>query len=289
MRDDNTPTKLLQKRDEIRASYARDGFISFPDLLSDSEVHDLQAAFDRAEAAGKLSIGEDKVISVNDVIYIDPVFEKLAKDTRFITILQALLGDEVELQHSKFINKPRADKGGGVFKWHQDFPFFPHTNFDLLALAVHLDEENADSGPLQVIPGSHQAGVLSHCVNGEFVYHCTDTAYEANAHKKVTLTGRAGNVTIHHCLTMHASDQKRNDRNRRVLYYQVRARDCIQLAGPLWKCTGYQLTPYDPKRSRMARLADGISIEIRGNNGRLFDIYGALKPDGGTGRTINSY
>ena len=48
--------------------------------------------------------------------------------------------------HILFLSfEPINDKGSGLINWHQDYPFFPHTNFDLLAFGIHLDDEDENS------------------------------------------------------------------------------------------------------------------------------------------------
>ncbi len=194
-------------------------------------------AFDEAVASGEICVDGDGIQNLNDAIFRHPQFEALARDRRICELVQAALGAPIELQHSKFLNKPLRDRGGGKVKWHQDFAFFPHTNTDLLAVGVHLDEETSSSGPVRAIPGSHRWGALSHCRGDDFVYECTaEFAWEAA--EFVELTGPAGQVTLHHCLTMHDSQAKLADGPRRVLYLQYRAQDAVQLAGVVWRCTG---------------------------------------------------
>ena len=43
-----------------------------------------------------------------------------------------LIGGNLRLQHCKLNWKPPT-KGTGEVDWHQDFPFLPHTNYDVLA------------------------------------------------------------------------------------------------------------------------------------------------------------
>ena len=41
---------------------------------------------------------------------------------------------------------------GAAVEWHQDWAFYPHTNDDLLAIGIYLDDCGPDNGPLMVIP-----------------------------------------------------------------------------------------------------------------------------------------
>lgn len=272
------PTASWKNNELINRIYDEFGFVHVTELFSNDEVNRLKNAYDEALLSGNIHEGDEEIVNMNDAIYTHPVFEHLMSDERIIQLAENIIGTQVELQHSKLFSKPKFDKGKGEVKWHQDFPFFPHTNYDLAALAIHLDDETEESGPLQFISGSHKLGVLSHCSNGEFVYHCTeDINYDS--YKKNIVICNAGHITVHHGLTLHSSAQKTISDKRRILYLQFRAGDAKQLAGVIWKCTGYQ--PYNRRNSEsFARFPDGTLIELRGKGGRLFDLFGILKPDG---------
>jgi phytanoyl-CoA hydroxylase len=262
---------------EARQFYQEHGFVGLTDLLSIEDLGILRRAFDEAVASNAITLGIEEMVETNDAIFRHPVFEAYAKDKRIVSMVEALFGCECELQHSKLNVKPIADKGRGIIRWHQDYPFFPHTNLDLLAFTIHLDDEEEDSGPVQVIPGSHKWGVLSHCRDGEFAYECTEMIDYESA-PQISFTGPANQITIHHCLTLHYSAPKKSDTMRRHLVFQYRAQDAIQLAGVLWRCTGYQVSA-PGKIKGTSRFFDGTRVELRGAKGRLYDKYDQLAPD----------
>ena len=138
-----------------------------------------------------------------------------------------------------------------------------------------MDDEDIDSGPLMVVPKSQKLGVLSHCTDNKFAYKCTDQIIKSI--DPVTICCKAGYVTIHHCLTLHGSSQKRNTNSRRLLVYQYRTLDNVQLAGVIWNCTGDLVNSGEGKG--FARFSDGTSVELRGENGRLYDKFMKLAPD----------
>lgn len=261
---------------DLRQEYTERGFVSLPHLLDETDLNRLHAAFDESVASGRMEVGDTEIIGNNDAIYKHPTFEEYASDERICSVVTELMGRPFELQHSKLMNKPTRDLGKGEILWHQDFPFFPHTNTDLLAVAIHLDDEDKDSGSVRAIPGSHRHGVLSHCEDGEFVYKCTEMV-DYRDEETVLFAGKAGNVTVHHSLLLHSSARKNADSPRRVLFYQYRAQDAVQLAGVIWHCTGYQVMPSSDQG--YARFMDGSRVETRGAKGRLYDKYGSLAPD----------
>ena len=65
------------------------------------------------------------------------------------------------------LNMKAAGYGAAV-EWHQDWAFYPHTNDDLLAIGIYLDDCGPDNGPLMVIPGSHRWPISDHHSEGVF-------------------------------------------------------------------------------------------------------------------------
>ena len=209
-----------------------------------------------------------------DIVMRDPTLEAVCRHDRLCGWVRRLLGHPIELQHAKLKAKPlHPAPGKGEVALHQDFPFFPHTNYDLIAAAIHLDDEEEDSGNLYYLPGSHRDGVRSHCEQDRFAYACTESPSIDDAE---AVRGGAGLISFHHGLTLHGSGPNANGRMRRLLVLQYRAQDAIQLAGPVWQSTGMAVAP--PERKGWARFPDGTSIEIRGVTGRLYDLYGAFAP-----------
>jgi phytanoyl-CoA hydroxylase len=251
--------------------FNENGFVSFPELLEQNDIDRLLKAYDE-------SVSFEAAEANRDFIFLHKAFEECVKDKRFCNILELIFEDGFDLQHTK-LNAKNIDSpfNLGFVEWHQDYPFFPLTNFDLVALSIYLDDEDEDSGCLQFIPGSHKYGALSHCDSSNtFVYKCTDDEYFKNK-KTTSLVGKKGTVTLHHCLALHMSEAKRTPGPRRRMIFQYKAEDAVQLAGVIWNSYGYPIRP--GKSKGFARFPDGSRVEIRGEKGRLIDIDGKFQPD----------
>ncbi|UUX49611.1 phytanoyl-CoA dioxygenase family protein [Nisaea acidiphila] len=161
----------------------------------------------------------------------DPYYWEVLKNSRMTGVLTDLLGPDTMIQTSKLNTK--APGGGAAVEWHQDWAFYPHTNDDMLAFGLMLEDVDEANGPLQVIPGTHKGPVLSH--------HAAETGLFCGAvdpedpmfdlEKAVTLTGKAGAMTVHHVRTLHGSAPNLSDRNRLILFYECRAADAWPLVG----------------------------------------------------------
>ena len=164
-----------------------------------------------------------KVRRVKDPHTRDAVYAAAMRNGNLIAILEGLIGPGVRFDHSKLNIKPVS--GGAAIEWHQDWAFYPHTNDDILAVGVLLEDCFEENGPLQVIPGSHKGPVYDHHSNGVFVGACDPDDLGAQVDEAVALTGRAGSCTFHHVRTLHASSENRGSRERRLLLFSYAAVD----------------------------------------------------------------
>ncbi len=272
---------------EYIEKFNRDGYVKVPlNSIIDYDFKLLLNRVETLEASGIIDVKLKDLQNLNDVIFVDEEFEKFARNPDVIKMVEAVLNSKVEVQHSKMINKYPSQAERSQVYWHQDYPFFPHSNEDLVAVAIHFDDESDDSGSIMFVPGSHKGGVLTHSdpQTGEFLYRLSNQADIPDIESAETVVCRAGEITLHHGNTLHASLPSKGSA-RRVLYIQYRAVDAVQLAGVVWKCTGMNV--YDkPLTHKTARFTSGGVVELR-SGGDLFDISGKFSPDGRTRKSIN--
>ena len=270
--------RSIRDRDAAMQAFDDYGFCGFTNLLETEVLQRIHNAVDESVESGRLVIGSEEMANNNDCIYAHEEIKALCNNKLLVDFTKNLLKQNVELQHAKFNAKPKSSVSG-IVNWHQDYPFFPHTNFDLAAAVIHLDDTIEQSGPMEFIPGSHKRGLCSHVSpEGQFAYEVTDQGNFDTDAEPVKVLVPKGSVTFHHCLTIHRSLPKTSQSERRLLVFQYRAVDAVQLAGVLWRCTGYQVEP-NARHSNIARFPCGTSVSLRGNGGRLYDLFGTLAPD----------
>jgi len=95
------------------------------------------------------------------------LFWEIAKAPKLLGILEQLLGPSGVRLHGSKINL-KAPHYGSPVEWHQDWAFYPHTNDDILAVGVMLDDMLMENGPLMVMPGTHKGPTYDHHVDGYF-------------------------------------------------------------------------------------------------------------------------
>jgi ectoine hydroxylase-related dioxygenase (phytanoyl-CoA dioxygenase family) len=250
-------------------AYNRDGFIVVPEVLTKTELVEIRAVIAEIVAgAAKVTAHDDvydlepghnssepKVRRIKTPHQVHPLFDRLVRSRKVIDICKALIGRELRLHGSKLNMK--SAKYGSPVEWHQDWAFYPHTNDDILAIGVLLDDTSLENGPLLCTPGSHKGPVFSHHDDDGYFCGAVDPR-EISAEIKAALPciGPAGSMSFHHVRTLHGSAQNVSDRPRNLLLYEVAAAD----AWPLLRFTDLEefdsrlLTGHGP--TIVPRMAD---------------------------------
>jgi ectoine hydroxylase-related dioxygenase (phytanoyl-CoA dioxygenase family) len=240
----NAGRKTVLSKSDIEC-YRRDGFIVVPDVLSADEVGRLRRVTDEfVEGARRItanndiydledthSAAEPRVRRIKAPHLHHPEYARLVRHPRIVEVLQDLWGPDIRFDTAK-LNMKSAGFGAPV-EWHQDWAFYPHTNDDLAAVGVMMDDCEMENGPLLVIPGSHKGPVYDHHgPDGHFVGAMDPTACgDIDFSKAVPLTGKAGSITVHHVRAVHGSAPNLSAKDRRLLLFQFRAADAWPLLG----------------------------------------------------------
>jgi ectoine hydroxylase-related dioxygenase (phytanoyl-CoA dioxygenase family) len=204
--------------DAQRDAYRRDGFIVVPDLLGPNELSTLRqiiaelvaaaAAVDTHSAVYDLEPGHShaapRVRRIKTPHKVHPAFAAVVRRPAVMEVLTRLVGDDLRLHGSKLNMK--AARYGSPVEWHQDWAFYPHTNDDILAIGVMLDDMDLDNGPLLVAPGTHTGPVWNHHgEDGRFCGLVDPDEIADEIARVVPLTGRAGSMSFHHVRALHGS------------------------------------------------------------------------------------
>ena len=158
-----------------------------------------------------------------------PEFRRFAADPVLTDIMADLLGSDVRLHGGKINLKP--GKAEDAVEWHQDWAFYPHTNDDLLAVGVMLDDMDLENGPILMLPETHRGPVYSHHAEGKFSGAIDLDTCDLDFSKVETVTGRAGSISVHHVRLVHGSSANRSGKPRRLLLWEYAAADAWPLMG----------------------------------------------------------
>ena len=134
------------------------------------------------------------------------------------------------LQDGLLLKRPSV---GGAIALHQDYT---HTGFldpsAIVSVGLALNDASAQSGCLHVVDRSHTWGLV-----GDFQIFAAELRKDLNPllsraqrdaveRQKIPLEVRAGDVTIHHCLTLHGSDDNRSREARKTIVTHLFSGEC---------------------------------------------------------------
>src|SRR5579872_1171940 len=229
--------------DAQRAAYNRDGFIVVPDIFSAAEIAELRAATDEFERnSARVAANDDifdleeshspaapRVRRIKTPHLHHPAYAAASRNANVVAILKDLWGS-VRFDTGK-LNMKSAWFGAPV-EWHQDWAFYPHTNDNLAAVGIMLDDMTMENGPMLVVPGSQRGPVYDHHgPDGRFCGAIDPAACDIGLSSALPCLGRAGSVTVHHVRAVHGSATNVSGAPRRFLLYQYRAADAWPLLG----------------------------------------------------------
>lgn len=142
-------------------------------------------------------------------------FGRLLFDRRILDPVAKLIGEDIELHHTKGFVKP--PEKGAPFPPHQDYPFFPHQDDRMLAMVLYLSRASEAMGCIRVWPGSHKTGPQQP-VPG---YKYLDGA-DWPPEKALALPGEPGDAVIFNYLTVHDSGPNLSADLRVTILLQLR-------------------------------------------------------------------
>lgn len=209
------------------------------------------------------------------------VFDDVMRAPELMDIVAELMGGTVRFDHSKLNFKPAG--GNAQVEWHQDWAFYPHTNDDLLAVGVMVEDCTHENGPLMVVPGSHRGPVFDHHHRGVFAGGIARELIEEEISRAVELTAPAGSVSIHHVRTLHGSRENLSQSTRPLLLFSYASVDAFPVfAMPDWDDFDSRILRGDSTlEARMVPLPIRIPEPRNPSTDSIYDNQDAM--DDGTG------
>src|SRR5437588_8407319 len=230
--------------EEQIAAYHADGYLVLPRVIDVAEVQALRRVTDAfVERSRRLSRGdgvfdldprhtaEAPVLRrIKNPADHDPLYRWVAFESPIPDIVAELIGPALRFNHSKLNLK--SSRIGAPVEFHQDAAFYPHSNDDVLAVGLLLDDATAENGAMAVLPGSHRGPIHTHFdAQGRFTggLRSEDVA-RLDRSVAVLLALPAGSIHIHHYRLVHWSAPNTSPGERRLLINSYTAADAISLA-----------------------------------------------------------
>jgi ectoine hydroxylase-related dioxygenase (phytanoyl-CoA dioxygenase family) len=240
---DQNPSSTYQAR------YAEDGFFICPPVvpreLVQRVIPHIEDVLDGKYETGREPVrrwnsgdSQTKIRKINDAHISDRTIFDFVTCPEIGRWAATVTGAQtVQLWASQLLYKPSGGDVAGQVGWHQDFMYWKESweaDSELFTAWIAVSDVKAESGPMSFVPGSHRWGFLN---AGDFFDSDRD-------HTRATIqvpSGEAwgempailppGALSLHHCLTYHASARNISQSPRISFALHLRTEKSKPLAG----------------------------------------------------------
>ncbi len=230
-------------------AFWRDGFIMLEQAVSAQQLDGLRKTFakwvnDSKEHSGDYGVTLDgrprfdlepghsrqhpALRRVQSPEEISGDYLNVMRNARTVDYVVDLIGPNIRFHHGK-VNSKQPGAATQV-KFHQDFPFQPMSNDDLVTALLFMDDVTMDNGPLEVVPGTHRGPLFPLWHNGRFTGAVSDDVVKAHQDNLQSCTGVAGSVCLMHSSLLHGSAPNLSKLPRTLYIATYYAEDAIELS-----------------------------------------------------------
>jgi hypothetical protein len=201
-----------------KALYEDQGFFSPLTLMGPEEMAGHRRALEAAEAR----LGPLHYKTKPYLLFSSP--NVLARHPVLLDAVEALIGPDILLWDSAYVIKEPHSKGR--VSWHQDLTYWGLDSDRLVTAWVAIADATPENGCMMMLPGSHKLGKQAHRdIRAEDnILHRGQTLEREFREEEVVRTPlKAGQASLHHGWTMHASNPNGSDSRRIGLTFQYAA------------------------------------------------------------------
>lgn len=211
----------------MTTNFERNGWTVARNVLAADEVARMHDVFTTLIPEVTYPRGPDGVVwEVTGASRAHAPLDAFARDPRFGALVANALGaSRVQLLQDSLLYKPAHD--GGPVEWHQDHTYVGYlTPPRVVSLRIALLPEDTHNGCMRVVDGSHAWGpvgdvrALRESRVDSIAAGLSDMQRAALAAAR-SLELAAGDISIHHCLTLHGSAPNHSGRARRTIILRM--------------------------------------------------------------------
>lgn len=226
-------------QNKLRENFQRDGFIFFPEFLNESEIIDVKNKITEFIEVKVRNMPKEEVYyeDVNDsgtlkqlqkLFEYDPFFFDMMFGSRFEKLASILLDDDVKGKNMQYFNKP--PKIGKPTPPHQDGYYFMLEPNEAVTMWMALEPVNEENGCVRYIKGSHLKRMRPHNKTNTlgFSQGISNYGQLETKEEEVFFPTVAGDLLVHHALTIHRADNNKSDHTRKAMgfiYYANKAKE----------------------------------------------------------------
>jgi len=224
----------------LRSKFREDGYVFLPGFLNQEEIPTVRAKLNTFIEQRVTNMPPEQVYyedksdrrtlkQLQQLFAYDGFFREMMFESRFERLASILLEDAVVGKNLQYFNKPpKIGKGTPA---HQDGYYFMLNPQEAVTMWMALETVDEENGCVRYIKGSHRKGMRSHAPTQTlgFSQGITDFGTEEDLENEVHFLAKAGDLLVHHALTIHRADGNRSKtRSRQALgfiYYAAQAQE----------------------------------------------------------------
>ncbi|RYZ63106.1 MAG: phytanoyl-CoA dioxygenase family protein [Chitinophagaceae bacterium] len=226
---------------EIKRNYDRDGYVFIKSFLREEEVEQINRELKSFISKEVKSMPAAFVFyednsdpatlkQLQDIHRYNSFFERILKGSEFEKIAELLLEDKVIGKNLEYFNKP--PQIGKPTPPHQDGYYFMLNPPQAITMWMALEDADEENGCVRYIPGSHKKGMRLHGRTKTLGFSQGITDYgKQDFAAEIPFPAQAGDLLIHHAMTVHRADGNKSNRSRRALgfiYFGESAREDLE-------------------------------------------------------------
>ncbi len=267
--------------------YHEQGYLGIENVISPQEISELRSVTNEfIERSRQVTENDDvfdlepdhspqtpKLRRVKSPAEQHPVYNCALRHDAILDIVAQLIGPSIFTNGNK-LNMKSAEFGSPV-QWHQDWAHYPHTNDDILAVGVIIDDMRIENGCLQVIPKSHRGRILDHHFEDHFAGAVTEPDFDDSTAVPIEL--KAGGISIHHVRTLHGSLPNTSQHPRALLLFQYCAGDAWPLVDSDWQTYCSSFLRGEPiKAARVTEVPVRLPLPPPKRGGSIYENQSVL-------------
>ena len=216
---------------EIQNRFVNDGIVFPLRLMKAEQAAGYASMYYRFQQQAVKRFGREIYIKPH---LVAPWIYEIARQPALLDRVAALLGDEILLWSSDIFNKPAgSDKRVG---FHQDSPYWGLSPEDgLVSVWIALTASQPESGCMQVIPQTHNIGLLPHrktYAPDNMLSVGQEVEYDCDSAPVTDVALQPGEYSIHHFNLIHGGQPNSSTQDRIGLVFRFIHPAMKQSLGP---------------------------------------------------------
>ncbi len=222
----------------LKTDFDRDGYVVVRNFLNAKKLKEV------IENTNKF-ISEKAINLPREIVYFEDIsqassvkqvqklyehesfFNELATSRPIVELAEQLLGGKAVLKNMQYFNK--LPKIGRETPPHQDGYYFMIQPQQAVTMWLSLGHADAKNGAVSYIPGSHKKGLREHGKTQTLGFSQSISDWnDEDRTQEVQMEAEAGDLLVHHSLTIHRANNNRSEFQRRSLGFIFYREDAVR-------------------------------------------------------------